>query len=214
MQSNFALEDPEIFNHVLPWNMVTQETKGGMREAPRNSAKLLQEKVWIMNLCMFLSHEPGVGKMLTGKLNRRQYCQFIFETKICFQCWQSMKLWNSVIIPVCHCSDEVIPDIPYRLEGPYPFFFLRLRWLRLTVNRGLALAMINPQLTPIICSVCQGPLLMRLFNLHLPSAAVTLPWYHRSKPCASNLTQIRRLFQCHGITRSASRSRGPDNQWD
>ena len=34
MQSNFALEDPEIFNHVLPWNMVTQETKGGMREAP------------------------------------------------------------------------------------------------------------------------------------------------------------------------------------
>lgn len=45
MQSNFALEDPEIFNHVLPWNMVTQETKEGMREAPRNSAKLLQEKV-------------------------------------------------------------------------------------------------------------------------------------------------------------------------
>lgn len=45
MQSNFALEDPEIFNHVLPWNMVTQETKEGMREAPRNSAKLLQEKL-------------------------------------------------------------------------------------------------------------------------------------------------------------------------
>ena len=124
MQSNFALEDPEIFNHVLPWNMVTQETKGGMREAPRNSAKLLQEKVWIMNLCMSLSHEPGVGKMSTGKLNRRQYCQFICETKICFQCWQIIKLWNSVIIPVCHCSDEVIPDIPYHLERPYPFFSL------------------------------------------------------------------------------------------
>ena len=51
MQSNFALEDPEIFNHVLPWNMVKQETKEGMKEAPRNSAKLLQEKVWLMKLC-------------------------------------------------------------------------------------------------------------------------------------------------------------------
>ena len=71
--------------------------------------------------------------------------------------------------------DIVIPDKLYHLEGPYPFFFLGLSWLRLTVNRGLTPALINPQLTPIICSVCQGPLLMRLFNLHLPSAAVTLP---------------------------------------
>ena len=126
MQSNFALEDPEIFNHVLPWNMVTQETKEGMREAPRNSAKLLQEKVWIMNLCMFLSHEPGVGKMSSGKLNRRQYCQFICETKIiifdvCSQCWQIIKLLNGVIIPVCHYIDIVIPDILYHMEWPYHF---------------------------------------------------------------------------------------------
>lgn len=45
MQTSFALEDPEVFNHVLPWNMVTQETKGGVKDAPRNSAKLLQEKL-------------------------------------------------------------------------------------------------------------------------------------------------------------------------
>ena len=47
MQTSFALEDPEVFNHVLPWNMVTQETKGGVKDALRNSAKLLQEKVSI-----------------------------------------------------------------------------------------------------------------------------------------------------------------------
>ena len=45
MQTGFALEDPEVFNNVLPWNMVTQETKEGIRDVPRNSAKLLQEKV-------------------------------------------------------------------------------------------------------------------------------------------------------------------------
>lgn len=45
MQTGFALEDPEVFNNVLPWNMVTQETKEGIRNTPRNSVKLLQEKV-------------------------------------------------------------------------------------------------------------------------------------------------------------------------
>lgn len=45
MQTSFALEDPEIFNNVLPWRMVTQETKDGVKDVPRNSAKLLQEKV-------------------------------------------------------------------------------------------------------------------------------------------------------------------------
>ena len=47
MQTSFALEDPEIFNNVLPWSMVTQETKDGVKDVPRNSAKLLQEKVTI-----------------------------------------------------------------------------------------------------------------------------------------------------------------------
>jgi len=47
MQTSFALEDPEVFNNVLPWSMVTQETKGGVcKDIPRNSAKLLQEKVY------------------------------------------------------------------------------------------------------------------------------------------------------------------------
>lgn len=85
--------------------------------------------------------------------------------------------------------------------GALPFFFLRLRWLRLTVNRGLALALINPQLTPIICSVCQGPLLMRLFNFasslcsyhitlispkwtlriksHSDQKIFSVPWHHK-----------------------------------
>jgi len=45
MQTGFALEDPEVFNNVLPWNMVTQETKEGIRNTPRNSVKLLQEKL-------------------------------------------------------------------------------------------------------------------------------------------------------------------------
>jgi len=46
---NFALEDPEIFNNVLPWNLVTQETTPeAVRGMPRNSAKLLQEKVEIV----------------------------------------------------------------------------------------------------------------------------------------------------------------------
>lgn len=50
MQTSFALEDPDVFNNVLPWSMVTQETKReGVRDLPRNSAKLLQEKVTIMN---------------------------------------------------------------------------------------------------------------------------------------------------------------------
>ncbi|XP_022787404.1 vacuolar protein sorting-associated protein 54-like isoform X1 [Stylophora pistillata] len=45
MMPNFALEDPEIFNNVLPWSMVTQEPADGARAVPRNSAKLLQEKL-------------------------------------------------------------------------------------------------------------------------------------------------------------------------
>ncbi|XP_068729722.1 vacuolar protein sorting-associated protein 54-like [Montipora capricornis] len=45
MQTGFALEDPEVFDNVLPWNMVTQETKEGIRDVSRNSAKLLQEKL-------------------------------------------------------------------------------------------------------------------------------------------------------------------------
>ncbi|KAJ7371032.1 Vacuolar protein sorting-associated protein 54 [Desmophyllum pertusum] len=46
MMPNFALEDPEIFNHVLPWSMVTQETTTeGVKGMQRNSAKLLQEKL-------------------------------------------------------------------------------------------------------------------------------------------------------------------------
>jgi len=49
MMPNFALEDPEIFNNVLPWNLVTQETTPeAVRGMPRNSAKLLQEKVEIV----------------------------------------------------------------------------------------------------------------------------------------------------------------------
>lgn len=44
---SFALEDPEIFNSVLPWSMVTQEPAESTRAVPRNSAKLLQEKVVI-----------------------------------------------------------------------------------------------------------------------------------------------------------------------
>ena len=47
MMPNFALEDPDIFNNVLPWSMVTQEPADGARAVPRNSAKLLQEKVVI-----------------------------------------------------------------------------------------------------------------------------------------------------------------------
>lgn len=47
---NFALEDPEIFNSVLPWSMVTQEPAESTRAVPRNSAKLLQEKVVIIVL--------------------------------------------------------------------------------------------------------------------------------------------------------------------
>lgn len=53
MQTSFALEDPEIFNNVLPWNMVTQETKEGAKEVPRNSAKLLQEKVTLIFIAHF-----------------------------------------------------------------------------------------------------------------------------------------------------------------
>jgi len=49
MMPNFALEDPEIFNNVLPWNLVAQETTPeAVRGMPRNSAKLLQEKVDIV----------------------------------------------------------------------------------------------------------------------------------------------------------------------
>lgn len=125
--------------------------------------------------------------------------------------YKSIKLSYYSCLSLQWCSNSWY-TVPF--GGALPFFFLGLSWLRLTVNRGLALALINPPSTPIICSVCQRPLLMRLFNLYLPSAVVTLPWYHWSEPCASNLTQIRRLFQCHGITRSASRSRGPDNQWN
>lgn len=47
LMPNFALEDPEIFNSVLPWSMVTQEPAESTRAVPRNSAKLLQEKVVI-----------------------------------------------------------------------------------------------------------------------------------------------------------------------
>ena len=47
LMPNFALEDPEIFNSVLPWSMVTQEPPENTRAVPRNSAKLLQEKVVI-----------------------------------------------------------------------------------------------------------------------------------------------------------------------
>ena len=50
MMPNFALEDPEIFNSVLPWSLVTQETNPeAARGMPRNSAKLLQEKVPIVS---------------------------------------------------------------------------------------------------------------------------------------------------------------------
>ena len=51
MMPNFALEDPETFSVVLPWSMVTRETTKGVQErlgsleVPKNSAKLLQEKV-------------------------------------------------------------------------------------------------------------------------------------------------------------------------
>lgn len=45
LMPNFALEDPEIFNSVLPWSMVTQEPPENTRAVPRNSAKLLQEKL-------------------------------------------------------------------------------------------------------------------------------------------------------------------------
>jgi len=55
MQTGFALEDPEVFNNVLPWNMVTQETKEGIRNTPRNSVKLLQEKV-SNNNCLLSVH--------------------------------------------------------------------------------------------------------------------------------------------------------------
>ena len=156
------------------------------------------------------------------KLNRRQCGQFtcICESKIiiynvCSQCWQNdykiIKLSYHPCVSL-HWYSNSWYTISF--GGALPFFFLGLSWLRLPVNRGLALALINPQSTLIIFSVCQGPFLMGLCNLHLLSAVVTLPWYHWSEPCASNLTQIRRFFQCHGITRSASRSRGPDNQWN
>ena len=59
MQTGFALEDPEVFNNVLPWNMVTQETKEGIRNTPRNSVKLLQEKVskiMASNNCLLSVH--------------------------------------------------------------------------------------------------------------------------------------------------------------
>ena len=50
MMPNFALEDPEIFNSVLPWTLVTQETTPeAAKGMPRNSAKLLQEKVPIFS---------------------------------------------------------------------------------------------------------------------------------------------------------------------
>ena len=51
MQPSFALEDPETFSFVLPWKMVTsepsesKEQRQGLLDVPRNSAKLLQEKV-------------------------------------------------------------------------------------------------------------------------------------------------------------------------
>ena len=35
-----------------------------------------------MNYESVYVYEPGVGKMSTGKLNRRQFCQFICEGKI------------------------------------------------------------------------------------------------------------------------------------
>ena len=54
MMPNFALEDPEIFNSVLPWSMVTQEPAEGVRGVPRNSAKLLQEKVMIVIVLIVL----------------------------------------------------------------------------------------------------------------------------------------------------------------
>ena len=94
-------------------------------------------------------------------------------------------LWNSVTIPVCHCIDSNSwYTVPF--GEALPFFSLGLRWLRLTVNRGLALALINPQSTPILFSVCQGPLLMGLFNFasSLCSCHITLispKWTSRIK---------------------------------
>ena len=54
MQPNFALEDPETFQFVLPWSMITSDpTKGKEQlqsslDVHRNSAKLLQEKVIVI----------------------------------------------------------------------------------------------------------------------------------------------------------------------
>ena len=56
MMPNFALEDPEIFNSVLPWSLVAQETTHeAVRGMPRNSAKLLQEKVEIVSKIFLLN---------------------------------------------------------------------------------------------------------------------------------------------------------------
>lgn len=73
MQTSFALEDAEVFNNVLPWSMVTQEMKGGVKDIPRNSAKLLQEKVY-------------------NKLS-----ELIFKTMLQFLvCWLSRK-WSHML---------------------------------------------------------------------------------------------------------------------
>ncbi|XP_048586401.1 vacuolar protein sorting-associated protein 54 [Nematostella vectensis] len=51
MNPHFTLEDPETFSSVLPWSLVTADSsqaaqdRAGLMNAPRNSAKLLQEKL-------------------------------------------------------------------------------------------------------------------------------------------------------------------------
>ena len=50
MQADFSLEDQQTFNSVLPWALISEPKKSakdraGLLNMPRNSAKLLQEKV-------------------------------------------------------------------------------------------------------------------------------------------------------------------------
>ena len=50
MHADFSLEDPNTFNAVLPWALISEPKKAvkdraGLLNMPRNSAKLLQEKV-------------------------------------------------------------------------------------------------------------------------------------------------------------------------
>ena len=51
MHPSFSLENPDTFNSVLPWALVTADSsqaaheRAGLMNVTRNSAKLLQEKV-------------------------------------------------------------------------------------------------------------------------------------------------------------------------